>query len=199
MPNAYADAALVKQLAGVTYADLGLVDDAALDALILKLNQRASAIIDREAGRDFLQHVAAVETLDGNDGTDLLLQGFPVLSIASVTDRGVALDSTGYRLKPTRNGSNAGVLQLADLEPWTQEYNRYVVTYTWGYTTPPLDVQQAAESMVIRALQAAKGDARATGATSWSMDGFSVTYDRQLRSFLSDAEVRAVRAYRVGA
>lgn len=194
MPNAYADAALVKQLAGVAYSDLGLANDAALDALIVKLNERASAILELLAGRDFIQHVGVVETLDGTDGPDLLLSGFPIISVASVTDEGVALAATDYRLKPGRGGSVA--LQLEDLEPWTSAFNRYVVTYTWGYATPPLPIQQAAEAMVIRVLQAAKADVKTTGVSSWSMDGFSVSYDRQLRAAMTPNEVDVARRYR---
>lgn len=180
MPNAYANATLIGQRSGITYTDLGLADQAALDAFILSLNQRASAAIEDFCKRDFTQHIGAVESYDGTDDRFLDLRGWPILSITSVLDSGVALVAgTDYRQKPSTAGGEApGILEKPDGDVWARDWDRYTVTYTWGYASPPLDVQRVAEDVVVRMLQAAKADREAAGASSLSMDGFSVSYDR---------------------
>lgn len=196
MANRYADVQVVLKRCGVTAADAGLADDDALKILIGDLNDRASAAIEDYCRRDFIEHANQVEKYDGTDDAFLDLRGWPIISITSVTADGVALVAgTDYRQRPGRAGGEApGILEKPAGQTWAKNWDRYVVTYSWGYASPPLDVKRIAEDVVVRGLQAIKHAREATGASSVSMDGFSTTYDSaRLAGELLD-EDRAVLA-----
>lgn len=176
----YADLAVVRQRSGVTYTDLGLATDDDLEALLISFNGRASSAIDAYCKRDFRLHENALEKYDGTDDRSLDLRGWPIVALTSVKDNGATLVSgTDYRQKPSiAGGDSVGILEKPPGEVWASEWDRYEVTYTYGYATPPLEVRRIAEDQVTRMLQAAKADREAAGASSVSMDGFSTTYDR---------------------
>jgi hypothetical protein len=203
--HAYADEAIVKQRAGVGYADLGFADQAEFDDFVHAMNLRASAVIDEATNRDFVLHVDAVDKYDGTDDAFLDLRGYPVISIASVKEDGVALATTEYRLKPGQVGQGAlGILERRPGATWnawpknTSDWERYEVTYTWGYQEPPHAIRHVAENLVVRGLQGAAAGAEAPGATSYSMDGFAVSYDKEvLRGLLGSDDQAVLNRFRV--
>ncbi len=83
------------------------------------------------------------DTLDGG-WPEIVLTTRPVVSVASVTVNGEALDPTGYRLNP-----DAGVLTRISgytRAAWTSGYANITVTYLAGYVLqPPTDTQGALE------------------------------------------------------
>lgn len=200
MANQYADPSLVAQRSGVSYGDLGLANQGALDALVSSLNNRASAAIEDYTKRDFLPHTSVTESYDGTGDAFLDLRGWPVTSITSVTDTGTVLvDGTDYRQVPARSpgGEAPGILERCK-DVWCKDWGRYVVVYSYGYTTPPLDVKRVAEDLIIRVLQVAKVDRQATGTSSVSMDGFSATYARgaDLATQLTGDDMMALARWR---
>lgn len=199
MASRYADIQVVLKRCAVSASDLGLDSDDALRSFIGDLNDRASAAIEDFCRRDFTLHSNAVEKYDGTDDEALDLRGWPVVSITSVTEDGVALVAdTDYRQRPTvAGGESVGILEKPDGKTWGKAWHRYVVTYTWGYAATPLDVKRIAEDVVVRALQAAKADREAAGASSVTMDGFSTTYDRRaLACELLDEDRAALAKWR---
>lgn len=177
--GSYADATTVKQRSGVDAGDLGLTDSE-FDALIADLNSQASESIEDYCQRDFEQHVDDTAELDGNGRDAIRLPGYPVTSIASVQvgeNNPTTLDSSDYRVRddPAFSGENGGVLERRQAV-WPRGWENVQVTYTWGYSSPPGAVERVADDLVIEAVQAAAKDAKGKGATSLSLDGFSVSF-----------------------
>ena len=195
--NAYGDPDVVKERVGQTYAELGFATEADYDSFLASMNYRASTVIDTETHRDFILHSADVAKLDGNDLPTLMLPGYPVVTISSVTEDGVAIDGTTYRMK----SPSSSILERKppDLWHWDGAWERYVVNYTWGYTTPPYDVKQVAENLMLRAVQARQASlaTQGSGPTSYAMDGFSVSYDQAvLRGSLTADDMAVLARYR---
>lgn len=197
--SAYGDAVTIGRRSQVTFQDLGLPDQAALDALILGLNQRASDYIEKLTNRDFLLHAGDVVLLDGTDTETLGLPGYPVVALTSIKDDGDLIAADEYRLRrgdPLTN-SNPGLVDRKPPNDWGKDWNRYEVTYTWGYAAPPPAIVGIVENMVSRLLQAAKVDRLGAGLSAKSMDGFSVTIDRTtLREAMSDGDMAVLNQYR---
>lgn len=186
----YADATTVKNRSGVAADDLGLTS-AEFDALISTLNGQASDRIESYCRRDFEDHPDDVVSIDGNGRSSIRLPGYPVRSIASVEvgeSKPRTLDPSTYRVQdnPAMPGENSGVLERKRAV-WPEGWENVTVTYTWGYTNAPDSVEGVADQLVIDALQAAAKDNRAAGATSLSLDGFSVSFpEGALRMTLDD-------------
>jgi len=196
--GSYADATTVKHRSGVDAGDLGLTDNE-FDALIADLNDQASSTIEAYCQRDFEQHADDTVALDGNGRDAIRLPGYPVTSIASVAvgeNNPTTLDSSEYRVRDSAAfpGDNGGVLERKHAV-WPEGWENVDVTYTWGYASPPGAVERVADDLVIEALQAGAKDAKGKGATSLSLDGFSVSFpegglrmdlDESQRSTLDD-------------
>lgn len=178
----YGTDARIKTRSGITFGDLGLINDAALDALIAGLNEQISGLVDGYCGRDFAHHVDVTETLEGNGRPKLRLPGYPIISVASVTVNGTVYAATDYRVLP------GGVLEnRKGLRVWP--YRKEIeIVYTYGYATPPGGVAAVVEDLAKAALQdAARGHA-AQGVSSMSMDGYSVAYSELARNIAFSAE-----------
>jgi hypothetical protein len=190
--GSYADATTVKQRSGVDADDLGLTDSE-LDALLADLNSQASESIEDYCQRDFEQHTDDTAALDGNGRDAIRLPGYPVTSIASVEvgeNNPTTLDADDYRVRddPAFPGENGGVLERRRAV-WPRGWENVQVTYTWGYSSPPGAVERVADDLVIEALQAAAKDTKGKGATSLSLDGFSVSFpDGGLRMDLDESQ-----------
>jgi len=93
--------------------------------------------------------------------------------------------SSDYRVRdnPARDGENSGILELKS-GIFPDQWNNVEVSYTWGYSTAPGAVREVTEQLVIDALRSAAGNSKGAkgGATSYSMDGFSVTFDTDLKA-----------------
>lgn len=177
--GSYADATTVKQRSGVDAGDLGLTDSE-FDALIAELNDQASDTIEEYCRRDFEHHADDSIEIDGNGRDAIRLPGYPVESIASVAvgeESPTTLDADEYRVRdnPAHPGENAGVLERRKAV-WPEGWENVQVEYTWGYSTTPASIERVADDLVIEALQAAAKDAKGKGATSLSLDGFSVSF-----------------------
>lgn len=189
----YADTTRVKERSSVGPKDLALtdrsdsdttVDEDDLDELIGELAAQAKETIDSYCQRDFEHHTGYTETLDGNDRQSIRLTGYPVISVTSVKVGDSTLDSADYRVRkdsPAWAGENAGILERKGAV-WPSGWDNVEVTYEWGYTSPPGSVAQVAEELVVDALRAAVANEKGAkgGATSISMDGFSVSFSESL-------------------
>lgn len=192
----YADTTVVKERSSVGVKDLALTDrdgdgqpdEDDLDSLIDDLNERASSTIDAYCNRDFEDHAGFVETLDGNGRGSIRLTGYPVRSVSTVKVGGSTLSSDEYRVKsdsPAWVGENGGILERKGAA-WPDGWENLEVTYDWGYTTPPPEIQQVASELVVEALRSAAANDKGAGggAQSYSMDGFSVSFDDSLKSLV---------------
>lgn len=195
MPNAYGDATTIRRRCGLTYEDLGLADDSTLTALIVSLNERASAAVEHECRRDFIQHANVTEKYDGTNRDTMRLRGWPVISITSVTVNGVLQAADTYRVLPSDGGMpNAGILQRKN-HVWPKSWEGTSIVYSWGFADPPLGVRQVVEDIVIRALQNAAAAFKGKAASSVSLDGFSVTFTRDPVT-LTEQDKAALAPYR---
>lgn len=194
----YGDPAIVKSRVVLGFADLGFADQPAYDAFLTSMNERASQLVIDETGRDFDLHAADAIVLDGTDGPDLLLPGYPIVSVASVTEGGEVVAATDYRIKRSEAGApNSGILQRKPPSLWAEVWGSIAITYTWGYATPPASIRAVVENLMVRLVQGRLAGSKAPGATSISMDGFSVAYDKDmLRALLSDDDRLVLDRYR---
>lgn len=180
----YGDAARIKTRSGVSYSDLALSDEAALTTLIGDLNDQASETVDDYCGRDFQQH-GTVETpvtvkLDGNGREKIRLPGFPIISVSSVTlDGEVLTEGTDYDVLVA-----SGILERVDFGVWRRGKRNLEVNYVYGHATPPASIVGVVEDLVAGALTHAARNRAVKGASSMSMDGFSVAYTELARNLV---------------
>lgn len=180
----YGDAARIKTRSGVSYSDLGLTDEAALTTLISDLNDQASEMVDDYCGRDFEQHgtveTPVIEKLDGNGREKIRLPGFPVISVSSVIlDGEVLTRGTDYDLLAA-----SGILERVDFGVWRSGKRNLEVEYVYGYAPPPASIIGVVEDMVAGGLTHAARNRAVKGASSMSMDGFSVAYTELARNLV---------------
>lgn len=202
--GSYADPTTVKQRSGVDAADLGLTSTK-FDALISTLNGQASEAIDDYCRRDFELHdgggTGVTDAIDGNGRESIRLPGYPVRSIDSVVlgeSQTTTLDASDYRVKsaPAQPDENAGILERRRAI-WPDGWENVEVTYTWGYSSPPGPVERIADDLVVAALQAAAKSEKVQGASSMSLDGFSVSFDGDaLRMDLDELQQATLDDYR---
>ncbi len=193
----YGDPETILRRTGVTYSDLGFASQAQYDAFIEDLNLRASDLIDSETNRDFRRHDDVVR-LDGTDLPEIALPGYPVIELESVLEDDSVLEVAEYRVKRTGAAApNSGVIERKPPGIWFDGWENYEFTYSWGYDAPPFVISSIAENLVVRTLQAAAAADSAPGATSYSMDGFAVAYDKDmLRTLLSEDDRLALGRFR---
>ena len=191
--SAYGDVTRISTRSGITYADLGLADDDALASLVADLNEQASETIDLYCGRDFGLHEAVTEKHDGNGREKIRLDGFPVVSVTSVTLGGAALtEDTDYAIL-----DDTGILERIDYGVWTTGKRNLTVVYTYGYNAAPGAIVGIVEDMVAGALTHAARNRTAKGASSMSMDGFSVAYSELSRLMvLAPEQMQTLDRYR---
>lgn len=195
--TAYGDVARTLTRSGITYADLGLVDTAALVSLAADLNEQASETVDLYCGRDFMLHEDVAERYDGSGRLRLPLRGWPIISVASVAVGGVALaEGVNYEGLP-----GAGILERVDGAVWPVGLRNVSIVYSYGYTAAPGAITGIVEDLVIGALTHAARNRAVKGASSMSMDGYSVAYSELSRLMaLAPEQVGTLDRYRaVGA
>ena len=193
--SAYGDVARTLTRSGITYADLGLADDDALASLTEDLIKQASDVVDTYCGRDFALHEAETVRLDGNGRERIRLAGHPLLSITSVTLGSTPLDSTSYEVHP-----GAGILERIDGGVWSAGRRNLTIVYSYGYATTPPAIVGIVEDLVVGALTNAARNRAVKGASSMSMDGYSVAYSELSRLMgLAPEQVQILDRYRVAA
>ena len=194
--SAYGDPTRTLTRSGITYADLALVDDDALASLVEDLLEQASDTVDTYCERDFALHEAVTVRLDGNGRECIRLPGHPLVSVTSVTLGSTLLDSASYEVR-----SGAGILERIDRGVWPAGRRNIAVVYTYGFTTPPAAITGIVEDLVVGALTHAARNRAVKGASSMSMDGYSVAYSELSRMMgLAPEQVQILDRYRaVGA
>ncbi|MFA7121895.1 MAG: hypothetical protein WC277_10495, partial [Bacilli bacterium] len=190
--SAYGDVTRTLTRSGITYADLGLESEAALASLTDDLIEQASDILDTYCERDFALHEAVTERLDGNGRERIRLAGHPLVSVTSVTLSNALLDSALYEVR-----SGAGVLERIDRGVWPAGRRNIAVVYTYGFTTPPAAITGIVEDLVAGALSHAARNVATKGASSMSMDGYSVAYSELSRLMvLAPEQMQTLDRYR---
>ncbi|HKM25786.1 MAG TPA: hypothetical protein VJY40_09135, partial [Corynebacterium sp.] len=191
----YGDVTRTLTRSGITYADLGLESEAALASLVEDLIEQASGIIDTYCERDFALHEAVTERLDGNGRERIRLAGHPLVSVTSVTLGSTPLDSTSYEVHP-----GAGILERIDGGVWSAGRRNLTIVYSYGYATTPPAIAGVVEDLVVGALTNAARNRAVKGASSMSMDGYSVAYSELSRLMgLAPEQVQILDRYRVAA
>ena len=190
--SAYGDVTRTLTRSGITYADLGLESEAALASLVEDLIGQASDILDTYCERDFGLHEAETVRLDGNGRERIRLPGHPLVSVTSVTLGSTLLDSASYEVRP-----GAGILERIDRGVWPAGRRNIAVVYTYGFTTPPAAITGIVEDLVAGALTHAARNRATKGASSMSMDGYSVAYSELSRLMvLAPEQMQTLDRYR---
>lgn len=191
--SAYGDVTRTLTRSGITYADLGLESEAALASPVEDLIEQASGIVDQYCGRDFALHEDVAERYDGSGRRRLRLKGWPIISVTSVAVGGTALtDGVDYEVLP-----GGGILERIDGLVWPAGLRNISVVYTYGFTTPPGAIVSIVEDLVVGALTHAARNRATKGASSLSMDGYSVAYSELSRLMvLAPEQMQALDRYR---
>ncbi len=190
--SAYGDVTRTLTRSGITYADLGLESEAALAALVEDLIGQASDTVDTYCERDFALHEAVTERLDGNGRERIRLAGHPLLSVTSVTLGSTLLDSASYEVRP-----GAGILERIDGGVWSAGRRNLTIVYSYGYATTPPAIVGIVEDLVAGALAHAARNRATKGASSMSMDGYSVAYSELSRLMvLAPEQMQTLDRYR---
>jgi len=194
--SAYGDVTRTLTRSGITYADLGLESEAALASLVEDLIEQASGIVDQYCGRDFDHYADVSERHDGTGRRRLRLKGWPIISVTSVAVGGTALtEGVDYEVLP-----GPGILERVDGAVWPPGRRNISVTYSHGYATSPGAIAGVVEDLVVGALTNAARNRAVKGASSMSMDGYSVAYSELSRLMgLAPEQVQILDRYRVAA
>lgn len=193
MPT-YGDVTRTLTRSGITYADLGLESEAALASLVEDLIEQASDIVDQYCGRDFALHEDVAERYDGSGRLRLPLRGWPIISVTSVAVGGTALtEGLEYETVP-----DPGILERIDGLVWPAGLRNVSVVYSHGYVSPPGAIVSIVEDLVVGALTHAARNVATKGASSMSMDGYSVAYSELSRLMvLTPEQMQILDRYRV--
>lgn len=198
MPT-YADPAIVKQKAGVEPNDINNVQNTSdLDALISALNERASDRIEAFCGRDFLEHTGTTAVIDGDDRQTIRIKRarvtsgddgalYPLINVSEIKENDNVVDSSDYRIKPGPGRYNSGIIERQQRR-WPEGWENIEVTFDWGFSSVPPEVEAVAEDLVVGALLDASHNESAEGVESISMDGFSVSYRDPMKLDKEDKE-----------
>ncbi|UBF23454.1 SPP1 gp15-like head completion protein [Halorubrum tailed virus 28] len=185
-PAYFGEVSSVIAQAGISPGDLEGVDtQAALESFIEDRLTGASNEVEEFCNRTFRQPVEYTETREGNQSDTLQLRHYPVTEVVAIDARGENIDASDVSIKQRRGfqGRNTGILKRdPGRRPRSNVWRsgrQYEITYMAGWESPPGVVGSVVEDMVIAGLREAIGsNAYAEeGASSISMDGFSVTYD----------------------
>lgn len=206
----YGDRTRIKERSGVTASDVAVTDrdtdadtdEDDLDLLIDELNEIASETVEDYCDRDFTKTSETVK-LDGNGRKSMRLPGYPVISIDTLKIDDETIDASDYRVRdnPARDKDrNGGILEMKE-RTLPDLWEVVEITYTWGFETAPGSVREVVEQLVIDALRSAAGNEKGSkaGAQSYSMDGFSVTFDQDLQATvgtLSEEQKKQLNEYR---
>lgn len=185
-PEYFGDVTSVIAQAGVSPSDLeGIDDDAELETFIEARLSGASDEIEEFCNRTFREPVEYTETREGNQSDTLQLRHYPVTEVVEIDARGEDIDTEDVSIVQRRGfqGRNTGILKRdPGRRPRSNVWRtgrQYEVTYMAGWEDPPGVVPSVAEDMTIAGIREAIGSNAFAeeGASSVSMDGFSVTYD----------------------
>lgn len=168
MPGGYSDRADLKRYTQVDATDLGLSDstdsdsdgDSDWEEFLDSLAEKAQARIENFCKRDFADHSNVTVTLDGGGGNSKVMRlPHPVRSVSAVRVDGDTTASEDYAWKEAgtlikTGGSRSqttgtlGIGITSGRATWPAGYDNIEVDLTWGYSTPPSDIQEA-EMMLV--------------------------------------------------
>lgn len=135
-------------------AELG-VTDRAEDGKLLGYIEQASDVIANHCNRTFALETVT-ETIRNSGGSCfLLLERYPIVSVASVTENGTPIDPDDYEI----NGDDGTIMRLCGGRPVRWATGKIVVTYSAGYELPaglPTSIERACILLV--KMYAAAGD-----------------------------------------
>lgn len=154
----------VKEYIGVTSGN----DDKLLTRMITAL----SAYVQSWLSRNFALQ-AYVETFNGLDNTRMILNNYPIVSVASVMINGVAVPAASLPALSGWTGYVWTSTQLA-LQGYTfsRGYSNVIVSYTAGFSVTPPDIEQA----VIEVIALRYKERDRIGFVSKSIGGETVTF-----------------------
>lgn len=142
------------------------------DALLDDLVEVGEQMVVNYCGMAALTATTVTETYDINmAGTsELRLRGFPVSSVGAVVCSGSTLESTQWYVD-----NRPGIIRLAPSGYYFPEGRQQVeVTYTFGYSDPPADLQHAATLCAV----AEFNRARHAGMSNEGMTGYRYSVDK---------------------
>jgi hypothetical protein len=165
----------------------------------------ASAQIRRYCRRDFLMHTAETQVLYGHD-SEITLPGRPVQSVQSVVlDGGGTLPDIPIPwfqfdgVQTIRIGSGIGIINLPEAWAEAGEYpGTYKVTYTFGYSEVPDDVNMVCANAALSVLTAPTA---AAGVVGESIGPYSYRLERSgggVAVALNAADLAVLKDYRGG-
>lgn len=193
----------VKTWAGVlTNGDDQVIQDAitAFSLYVLHLTGRGNADGSVPTASPFNSVVSYDEFYDGNGNDSLILNNWPIASVALVTDSGVTISASGSTTSPgyvidqskkflvLRGGGTSGYGwgrgyrgSLYACRGWTLGTQNIEVQYTAGFAATPFDLEMTARKVVSlnykrrqRIDQKSQAMAQGAGTVSfydWEMDG----------------------------
>ena len=187
-PDYFGDVDSVIAQSGLTTDMLEGVDtQTGVEDFIKDRLRGVSEELEQFCNRQFREPVEFEEIRKGNNTDTMQLRHYPVTNIISVEAKGNELtEGDDFKLRERRNfgaaggaEQNKGILErLKRYQHWDRNIE-YTITYEAGWTEPPGVIESVAEDIVIAGIREAIGSNSyaAEGASSVSMDGFSVTYD----------------------
>jgi hypothetical protein len=145
----------------------------------------ASNEIEEFCNRTFREPVEYTETREGNNSAKLQLRHYPVTEVVAIDARGESLSADDVSIVQRRGfqGRNTGILKRdPGRRPDSNVFRsrrQYEITYMAGWESPPGVIGSVVEDMVIAGIREAIGSNQYAekGASSISMDGFSITYN----------------------
>lgn len=166
----------------VTLSDLKVflgVTDGSKDAIITMLGEQASAFVEKVTGISFEEKTDVVEEYDGTGTRELVLRHMPVTN------------TTDFVLKEANSTDNDGVWDLIDPEDYfvdrfsgivkgnfrfRERFNSYQVTYSYGYSETPADVQNAVCMLVSAMYNTTSAGSGSGNAKSERIGDYAITY-----------------------
>lgn len=131
----------VKELLGIASSDTSK------DNLIKRKINQATELIEGYTGRRFKSTTYTDEVYDGSGTRELVLRNYPVSNLTLKGRDGSennpstsTVDTSQYFID-----ANSGILKA--LSSFYGTYDRWLVTYTAGYTTIPYDLQEACATL----------------------------------------------------
>ncbi len=171
--NMYGDPNIIKNRTGTTAEALGLTE-VRYELMLRNLLHKASRRLERYCGIPFYEITGFTERKRGEGRRRITLKNYPVTNIQEVKTGDSVLDPKYYEIVDEGEiYQNVGTLRRIDGR-WTSRDIK--ITYDYGFQKTPPEVSGVAEEIVLRLVNEANAEVKASGANSISMDGYSVDF-----------------------
>lgn len=173
MPPSYGSTNTIVKRTGTTADSLGISDTEYQDMLD-KLLDQASRKIDDFCSRKFYKIEGFTEVRTGNRSKIISTNNYPIITINQIKENDSVLSSDRYELVQSGNplGNSGRIRKLNGI--WSA--SRIEIDYDYGYEETPSAIEGIAEDMVIRVVNEANAEVKASGSDSISMDGYSIQF-----------------------